>query len=68
MNLKVYAKAIVAALGAGLTAASGIVAKDSAAGQVITVALAVITAASVYAVPNARPVPASAQHLNGGTK
>jgi len=63
-SLSPYAKTVAAVVGAGLTAASGIVAPQSTWGHVLTVALVMVTAASVYAVPNARPgVPASAAHL-----
>ena len=63
---KQYAKAIVAyviaAVGAGLTAAQGIVHGDSQSGAWITIALAFVTALStslgVYATTNARgPAP-----------
>jgi hypothetical protein len=51
-----YAKAVVAALGAGLTAAAGFWGTDSTLGKFIVIALAVVTAVGVYAVPNwARP-------------
>lgn len=53
MSPKIYAKAIVAALGAGLTAAAGIVTADSTAGKIITIALAMLTVVGTYLVPNA---------------
>jgi hypothetical protein len=62
MNLKRYAKALVAVLGAALTAASGL-GIGGGWGQVITVALVAVTAAGVYLVPNARPVPQVAMHI-----
>lgn len=51
MNWKVYAKAIVAAIGAGVTAAAGL----SGVQWWMTVAAAVLTAAVTWRVPNARP-------------
>lgn len=48
-----YYKAIVAVLGAGVTAALGIVPPDSSLWQTLTVVSALLTAAAVYAVPNA---------------
>lgn len=50
-----YRKALVAALGAALTAALGVVPPDSTLWQVLTVASAALTAAAVYAVPNTPP-------------
>lgn len=47
-----YSKAIIAVVGAGLTAATGLVAPDSTWGHIITIALAIATAAGVYLVPN----------------
>lgn len=52
-----YAKAIIAALGAALTAVSGIVGEDSTTGRVITIILAIITTLSVYLVPNRDAAP-----------
>ena len=67
--MKQYAKAIMAAIGAAITAAAGLVAADSTVGKVLTVAAAAVTVLGVYLVPNAAPpVPTSAQHLAGGTK
>jgi len=54
-----YRKAIVAALGAGVTAALGIWGPDTKVGQVLTVVSAALTALSVYAVPNAPTEPAA---------
>jgi hypothetical protein len=51
-KLAPYAKAIVAILGAGITAALGIWGPDTKVGMVLTILAAMITAASVYAVPN----------------
>lgn len=53
-----YAKAIIAILGAGITAALGIIAPDTDLFNVLTVAAAVVTAAGVYLIPNLDPVPA----------
>ena len=52
-----YAKAIVAVLGAAITAALGIIPANTALWQILTVLSAAVTAAAVYAVPNqpARP-------------
>ena len=56
-------KAIVAVLGAGLTAAAGL-GLTGTAQQLITIALALVTAAGVYGVRNGdKPVPKSAAHL-----
>jgi len=52
-----YAKAIVAVIGAALTAASTFVAPGSTWGHIVTIALAAVTAAGVYAVPNTPAVP-----------
>lgn len=46
------AKALVAIIGAACTAALGIWGPDTPVGHVLTIALAVCTAAAVYAVPN----------------
>lgn len=51
----VYAKAIVAILGAAVTAALGIVPDQSVLFAVLTVVSAALTAAGVYAVPNRSP-------------
>lgn len=45
-------KAVVAIVGAAITAALGIVPPDSTLWQVLTVASAAITAAAVFLVPN----------------
>lgn len=47
-----YAKAIIAILGAGITASLGIVAPDTDLFNILTIAAAVVTAAGVYLVPN----------------
>lgn len=47
-----YSKAIVAVLGAAITAALGIIPPNSTLWQILTVLAAAVTAASVYAVPN----------------
>ena len=52
MNIAPYAKFIVAILGAGITAALGVVAPDTDIWRVLTIAAAVVTAAGVYATPN----------------
>ncbi len=62
-----YAKAIVAVIGAALTAASGFVAPGSAWSHVVTIGLAAVTAASVYAVPNTRAVPAAVKAVQAST-
>lgn len=51
-----YAKAVVAIIGAGITAALGIIAPDTDLFTVLTIASAMVTAAGVYLVPNA-PAP-----------
>jgi len=51
-----YAKAIAAVAGAAVTAALGL-GLTGTAQQILTVLAAICTAASVYIVPNARPVP-----------
>ena len=50
--MKAYAKAIVAVLGAAITAALGIVPEGSTLWGVLTVVAAAVTAIGVYAVPN----------------
>lgn len=47
-----YAKAVVAIVGAAVTAALGIVPPNSATWQVLTVVAAALTAVAVYTVPN----------------
>jgi len=54
-----YAKGIVAVITAVLVSISTLVAADTTAGKVITIALALVGAISVYLVPNTvskRPV------------
>lgn len=51
-----YAKFIVAIVGAGVTAALGIIPAGSNTFTVLTILAAVVTAAGVYLVPNAGPV------------
>ena len=46
------AKALVAIVGAGVTAALGIFPADTTTWQVLTIAAAIITAAGVYLTPN----------------
>lgn len=57
-----YAKAVVAALGAGATAALGVAAPHTLPWNVATVVVAVATVAGVYL---ARNVPAPAQGVTG---
>lgn len=47
-----YAKAIVGIVGAGCTAALGLIPPDSTLWTVLTVVAAMVTAAGVYLVPN----------------
>lgn len=47
-----YAKAIVAIVGAALTASTAFWGTDTTAGRVIAVVLALLTATGVWAVPN----------------
>lgn len=47
------AKAVVAIIGSGITAALGIFPADTIVWRVLTIASAVCTAAAVYLVPNA---------------
>lgn len=49
---KPYAKAIVAVLGAGITAALSIITPDTDLYNVLTIVAAMVTAFGVYAVPN----------------
>ncbi len=51
-----YAKAIVAVIGAGVTAALGIFPANTSTWTALTIASAVLTAAAVYLVPN-NPTP-----------
>lgn len=50
------AKALVAIVGAGVTAALGIFPADTGVWQALTIAAAVLTAAGVYLTPNAPKV------------
>ncbi len=50
------AKAWVAVVGAGVTAALGLFPANTAVWQALTIAAAILTAASVYLVPNAPKV------------
>ena len=50
-----YAKAIVAVLGAAVTAALGIFPSNSQTWIILTIASAALTAAAVYLVPNTPP-------------
>jgi NAD-dependent SIR2 family protein deacetylase len=63
MNLGRYAKAIVAVIGAGITAALGIVAPDTDLYNILTVAAAMLTAASVYLVPNTGTNTVAGRHV-----
>lgn len=56
-----YLKAVVAIIGAGITAALGLVAPDTDLFTVLTVLAAMSTAAGVYLVPNA-PADGTGQH------
>ncbi len=47
-----YAKALVAAVGAAITAALGIIPSDSAWGKALTIAAAALTTIGVYLTPN----------------
>ena len=58
MNPARYAKAIVAALSAGLLAAQTAVRMSDQAHSWVTVGVAVLAAIAVYAVPNASAAPA----------
>ena len=51
-NLLKYSKAFVAIAGATVTAALGLVPPNTTLWQLLTVAAAALTAASVYIVPN----------------
>lgn len=57
-----YAKFVVALLGVAVTTTLGLVPPTTTLWIVLTVAAAVLTAASVYAVPNA-PVDTAPEHL-----
>ena len=57
-----YAKAIVAIVGAAVTAAAGL-GLTGTWQQVLTVLAAICTAATVYAVPNDKPVPDAVKAL-----
>lgn len=48
-----YAKAIVAIIGAAVTAALGILPANTTTWQLLTILSAAVTAAGVYLVPNA---------------
>jgi hypothetical protein len=50
-----YAKAIVGIIGAGITAALGLIPSEGNLFIILTVAAACVTAAGVYLVPNAQP-------------
>lgn len=63
--IRTYAKALVAVLGAGITAALGIVPPDSDLWNVLTVLAAMLTVASVYAVKNAPVSPNGAAEKTG---
>lgn len=52
-----YAKAIIAIIGAGVTAALGIFPAQTSTWTALTIASAVLTAAGVYLVPNASTKP-----------
>lgn len=67
-NLKPYAKALVAALGGGLTVAETFVAPTSTWGHVIAVVLGALTVAGVYAVRNTPAVPAAVTEVQAATK
>lgn len=61
LNLKPYAKALVAAIGGGLTVAATFVAPGSTWGHVIAIAIGALTVAGVYAVRNTPVVPDNIQ-------
>lgn len=50
--MQAYAKAVVAVVGAAVTAALGLVAPDTTTWIVLTIVSAALTAASVYVTPN----------------
>lgn len=52
-----YAKAVIAIIGAGLTAALGLIAPDTDLFTVLTILSAMVTAAGVYAIPNRPATP-----------
>lgn len=54
-----YLKFYAAIIGAGITAALGVVGPDTDLFKILTVLAALVTAAGVYAVPNA---PADGRH------
>lgn len=58
MNLKPYAKAVVAAAGAAVMAAEEFWAPDTTVGRVLVIVSAALTAVGVYAVPNRPSGPA----------
>lgn len=60
--MKAYLKAIVAILGAGVTAALGL-GLSGTWQQVLTIAAVILTAAGVYAAPNGRPLPDAVKAL-----
>lgn len=62
MELSRYVKFIIAILGAGVTAALGVVSPDTDLFNVLTIAAAVVTAAGVYAAPNT-PAPGGGEHV-----
>lgn len=57
-----YLKAIIAIVGAGITAALGIVSPDTDLFSALTIAAAVLTAAGVYFAPN-DPMPGEGRHI-----
>lgn len=50
------AKAIIAIIGAAITAALGLIPPDETLWIILTVVSAALTAAAVYTVPNTKPV------------
>lgn len=54
-----YRKAIAASLGAGVTAGLGIWGPDTKVGHVLLIVSAVLTALSVFSVPNVPDEPAT---------
>lgn len=54
--MNAYAKAVVAIIGAAVTAALGIFPANSTVWVILTIVSAALTAAGVYAVPN-KPAP-----------
>lgn len=57
-----YAKAIIAIIGAGVTAALGLIPPNTNVWQILTVVSALVTAAGVYLIPNTPPTPPPATH------